>query len=165
MDLVVTDSPINATAVGRGALMGLVALLPVVLATALAESNIDDFDTSGWAAVAFLALLAVYAYAGYVAGTVSTGAPLTNGSLAGIGTFVLWLPLRFLIWLVRGDQGLVNGDNPVFNPGAILLFFVVAGVAGMLGAILGARRTLDRAGETDSTSSAQQAGQDDATDG
>lgn len=140
MDLVVTDSPINPMAVGRGALTGLIVLLPVVLATALAESNMTDFDTSAWAALAFLALLAVFAYAGYVAGTVSTDAPLTNGSLAGLGTFVLWIPLRVLIWVVRGDQGLVSGDNAVFNPGAILLFFVVAGVAGMLGAVLGARR-------------------------
>lgn len=132
---------VNPLAVGRGALYGLLALLPVVLATALAESNIDDFDTSGWAAVAFLALMLCFGYAGWVAGTVDVEAPLTNGSLAGLGAFVMWIPLRVLIWAVRGDQGLFGGDDPVFNPGAVLIFVVIAGVAGMVGAVISARRT------------------------
>lgn len=127
-------------AVGRGALYGLIALLPIVLVTAVAESNIDDFDTSGWAALAFLALVLCFGYAGWVAGTVDVEAPLTNGSLAGLGTFVMWIPLRVLIWAVRGDQGLFSGDNAVFHPGAILMFFVISGVAGMVGAVVSARR-------------------------
>lgn len=131
---------ISPLAVGRGALYGLLALLPVVLATALAESNIDEFDTSGWAALAFVALVLCFGYAGWVAGTVDVEAPLTNGSLAGLGAFMMWIPLRVLIWAVRGDQGLFSGDNAVFNPGALLVFVVISGVAGMVGAVISARR-------------------------
>ncbi len=134
------ERPLDASTVGRGALAGFLALLPVVLLIAVLEREIDEFDTSAWAALAFVLLLAVFVLAGWIAGRASPDAPLTNGSLAGLGTFVLWIPLRILIWAVRGGQGLVSGDDPVLNPGAILVLFVFAGVFGMIGALLAARR-------------------------
>ncbi|MEZ5169267.1 MAG: hypothetical protein R3A49_00800 [Acidimicrobiia bacterium] len=139
-----SNDVISPLAVGRGALYALLALLPVVLVGAVAESNIDDFETSGWAALAFLALVLCFGYGGWVAGAVDPEAPLTNGSLAGLGAFVMWIPLRVLIWAVRGDQGLFSGDNAVFHPGAILVFVVIAGVAGMVGAVVSARRSTAR---------------------
>lgn len=134
------EHPLHAEAVGRGAVAGFLALLPVVLVIAVLERQIEDFDTSAWAAVAFVLLLAVFGLAGWVAGAAAPDAPLTNGSLAGLGTFVLWIPLRILIWAVRGDQGLVSGDDRVLNPGAVLVLFVLAGSVGMVGAWLAARR-------------------------
>lgn len=135
-----TTRVVAPEAIGRGALVGFVALLPVVLVIALLERGIDEFDTSAWAAVSFVLLLGVFLLAGWAAGTVRPDAPLTNGSLAGLGTFVIWIPLRILIWAVRGGQGLVSGEDPVLNPGAILMAFVLAGTFGLLGALLAARR-------------------------
>jgi hypothetical protein len=141
-----SERPLDPEAVRRGAFAGFLALLPVVLVIAILERELDEFDTSAWAALAFLLLLLVFALAGWIAGATSPAAPLTNGSLAGLGTFALWIPLRILIWAVRGGQGLVSGDDPVLNPGAILVLFVFSGCFGMIGALLAARRKRDNGG-------------------
>src|SRR5262249_55990472 len=89
------------------------------------------------------ALLVARAFvpAGAYAARLARAAPLTNGALAGLGAFLVWLPLRLLIWATRsGDQGLVSGHDPVFRPGQLFGFLVISTALGMLGGFLASRR-------------------------
>ena len=46
---------------------------------------------------------------------------LTNGALAGVGAFVLWIPVRIVIWVVRDEnRGLFSGHSPALRPGQIV---------------------------------------------
>ena len=41
--------------------------------------------------------------------------------VAAISAFVLWIPIRILIWAIRDtSKGLFSGTDPVFTPGRIL---------------------------------------------
>jgi hypothetical protein len=128
-------------AVVRGALLGLALIIPVTILGAVLDRAIDDFEDSGWRVLlAFLIALA-FVPAGAYAARLARAAPLTNGALAGLGTFVVWLPVRLLIWLTRDDdQGLVSGNDPVFRPGQIFGFLVISTALGMLGGYLATRR-------------------------
>ena len=58
-------------------------------------------------------MLVSYAVGGFVAGHAAPDAALTNGTLAGLGAFVLWIPVRILIWVVRDeDKGLFTRPLP-----------------------------------------------------
>ena len=92
---------IDGIAIMRGALAGLVVIVPVTVARAVVSHSVTDFDHSGWAIVFFFAILLAYGLAGWVAGSSATGAPLTNGALAAFGAILLWLPLRIVIWAIR----------------------------------------------------------------
>jgi hypothetical protein len=88
-----------------------------------------------------IALFAAYVLAGIVAGRRAPDSPLSNGLLAGIGALVLWIPLRVLIWLVRGEsQGLFTGSDPVFTAGQLFGSVLFAAVFGLVGGLVGARQ-------------------------
>ena len=128
-------------AVGRGALLGLALIIPTTIVAAVLDRAIDDFEDSGWRVL--LALLVVLAFvpAGAYAARLARDAPLTNGALAGLGAFVLWIPVRVLIWLTRDDnQGLVSGRDPVFRLGQVFGFLVISTALGMLGGAIAMRR-------------------------
>jgi hypothetical protein len=128
-------------AVARGALLGLALIIPTTIVGAVLDRSIDDFEDSGWRVL--LALLVVFAFvpAGTYAARLVRDAPLTNGALAGLGAFVLWIPLRVLIWLTRDDnQGLVSGRDPVFRLGQVFGFIVISAALGMLGGAIAMRR-------------------------
>lgn len=128
-------------AVVNGALAGLFVLLPVSVANALADHNVDDWDDSAFQAVLVVGIFAGYFVAGGVAGRLAPGAPLANGILAGIGSVVCWLPVRVAIWLVRSDdRGLLTGDRAVFTVGSLFGHLVLATGFGALGGLLGARQ-------------------------
>ena len=133
-------STFDARAVGRGALAGLLVIVPLTAIRAVLDHEIDDFDESAWVALFAIALFAAYVIAGVIAGRRTPDAPLSNGLLAGVGAFLLWLPLRVLIWLGRGEsQGLFTGSDPVFTASQILGQLVFAAVFGLIGGIVGAR--------------------------
>jgi hypothetical protein len=128
-------------AVVRGALLGLALIVPTTIVGAVLDRSIDDFEDSGWRVL--LAGLVVLAFgpAGAYAARLARTAPLTNGALAGLGAFVVWLPARVLIWLTRDDnQGLVSGRDPVFRLGQLFGFLVISTALGMLGGFLASRR-------------------------
>jgi hypothetical protein len=132
---------IDGRAVLRGALLGLVVIVPIAVLYALLDRTIDDFDDSGWAPLFVVAIVLAYLVAGIGAGRIAFDAPLSNGALAGLGALALWLPLRVLIWAVRdASNGLLTGDDPVFGPSRILGQAVLAAAFGLLGALLAARR-------------------------
>ena len=111
---------------------------------AILDRNLDDYDDSGWRYALFVAILAGYS-AGVVAGSVRHGADLTNGALAGTLTFVLWVPVRILIWVARDEhEALFTGTDPVFKPGQIFGHLVIASALGMVGGTLGARVVVKR---------------------
>jgi hypothetical protein len=128
-------------AIARGALLGLALIIPTTIVGAVLDRSIDDFEDSGWRVL--LALLVVLAFvpAGAYAARLARDAPLTNGALAGLGAFVLWIPVRVLIWLTRDDnQGLVSGRDPVFRLGQVFGFLVISTALGMLGGAVAMRR-------------------------
>lgn len=127
-------------AVGRGALAGLLVIVPLTALRAILDREINDFDNSGWVPLFALALFGAYVVAGVVTGRRTPDAPLSNGLLAGVGAFVLWLPLRVLIWFARGEsQGLFTGSDPVFTATQIFGQLLFAAVFGLVGGIVGAR--------------------------
>ena len=82
-----------------------------------------------------------YLVAGIGAGRTAPDAPLSNGSLAGLGALVLWIPLRVLIWAVRdASNSLFTGDDPVLSPSRVFGQAVIAVAFGTIGALVAARR-------------------------
>jgi hypothetical protein len=131
---------LDVGAVGRGALAGLLVIVPLTALRAVVDRDVSDFDHSGWLYLFGLGLLVAYIVAGTVAGRRAPDAPLTNGILAGIGALVLWIPLRILIWAARGEShGLVTGFEPVFTAGQLFGQLLFASAFGLIGAVFGAR--------------------------
>ena len=82
----------------------------------------------------------VWGEGGWLAGRLAPQAFLTNGALAGVGAFVLWIPVRIVIWLVRDEhRGLLSGHSPALRPGQLFGHLVIAAGLGMLGGFLGSR--------------------------
>jgi hypothetical protein len=133
-------SSFDARAVGRGALAGVLLIIPLTALRAVLDREIEDFDGSGWVPLFAIALFAAYVIAGVVAGRRTPDAPLSNGLLAGVGAFLLWIPLRVLIWVARNEsQGLFSGIDPVFTVGQLFGQILFAAVFGLIGGIIGAR--------------------------
>ena len=132
---------IDRRAVLRGAVLGLVVIVPITILRAGLDRSIDDFDDTAWPGILFVALLVAFAAAGVVGGRAAPRAPLSNGALAAFGAVVLWLPIRLVIWVVRDDsRGLVSGDEAALAPGQLLVAAVLAVALGMISGWLGARR-------------------------
>ncbi|HMF84121.1 MAG TPA: hypothetical protein VKI01_12670 [Acidimicrobiia bacterium] len=137
------DAPatVRWPAVIRGALLGLALVIPITIVGAVLDRAMDDFEDSGWRVLLALLVAAAFVPAGAYAARLARAAPLTNGALAGLGAFLVWLPLRLLIWFTRNDdQGLVSGHDPVFRPGQLFGFLVISTALGMLGGFLASRR-------------------------
>ena len=131
-----TDWPV----ILRGALAGLSLIVPVTIARALLDQDVTSSNPSGWVYPLFILILAAYVLAGWVAGRGAPQAPLTHGALAGLGSVVLWIPIRIVIWLVREQgRGLVSGDRAALPPGQVFGALVISVGLGMLGGILGAQ--------------------------
>ena len=133
-------SVVAGRAVLVGALVGLGLLVVVSVVQAVLDNNMDNFDDTGWIYPLFVGVLVSYAVGGFVAGRAAPEGALSNGTLAGIGAFVLWIPVRILIWVARDeDKGLFTGHSPVLRPGQVFGHLVIAAALGMLGGWLGAR--------------------------
>jgi hypothetical protein len=136
-----TRATVDWPAVARGALLGLALIIPVTILGAVLDRSIDNFDDSGWRVLLALLIVAAFVPAGGYAARLAHEAPLTNGALAGLGAFLMWLPVRVLIWLTRDDnQGLFSGRNAVFRPGQLFGFLVISTALGMLGGFISFRR-------------------------
>ncbi|HEX5588598.1 MAG TPA: TIGR04086 family membrane protein [Acidimicrobiia bacterium] len=141
-----TDGVVNRAAVVYSALVGLLILVAASVIDAILDRNVDNYNDSGWRYVLFVMVLVGYFVAGFLAGRRAPGGALTNGALAGTFTFVLWVPVRMIIWAVRDEhEQLFTGVDPVFKPGQIFGHLVIASALGMLGGILGARSAIKRA--------------------
>jgi len=136
---------LDGHAIARGAAFGLLLFVPLSALRVLIDQNVVDFDHTGWAPVFAVALFAVYIAAGLVAARAAPDAPLSNGIVAAIGAFLLWIPIRILIWAIRdASQGLFGGPDPVFTPARILGQIVFAAAFGAVGGWLAARRAAHR---------------------
>jgi len=124
----------------RGAMVGLCVLVVASVVEAILDRNMDNFKDSGWIYPLFVVVLVGYALSGYVTGRAVPDSPLTNGTLAGLFAFVLWIPVRIVIWLARDERkGLFTGHSPAIRPGQILGHLVIAAGLGLLGGWLGGR--------------------------
>jgi hypothetical protein len=143
----IEDGPlVDWRAVGRGALVGLCVLVATSVLEAILDRNIDSFKDGGWIYPLFVAILFGYALGGWQAGRSAPAGALTNGTLAGVGAFVLWIPVRIGIWLVRDEhKGLFTGHSPALRPGQLFGQILIAAAFGMLGGFVGSR-TAARAG-------------------
>jgi len=140
------DKLIDWSAVVRGALVGLCVLVAASVVEAILDHNLADFQDSGWIYPLFVAVLVGYGAGGWKAGRLCPDAGLSNGALAGLGAFLLWIPVRILIWALRDDdKGLFTGHSPALRPGQLFGQIVIATGIGMLGGFVGAR-TATRAG-------------------
>ena len=130
------ERPIDRAAITRGAAVGLALIVPITVL----DRIIDDFDDSALRVLLAVLIVVAYGVAGWVAGRVSRY-PLTNGALAGVGAFVVWIPVRILIWLLRDEhRGLVSGSEPVLKLGQVFGQLVLATAIGMLGGFVADRR-------------------------
>jgi hypothetical protein len=136
---------INWAAVVRGAVVGLSIIVPVTILRVVVDHEVAHPDTSAWVYPLFVLLLVGYAVGGYVGGKFGADAPLTNGTLAGVGALVIWLPIRVVIWAVREDgRGLFSGHRAALPPGQLFGAFVIAAGLGMVGGFLSERVGLRR---------------------
>jgi hypothetical protein len=127
-------------AVLRGAVAGVLIFVPLTALRAVLDREAGDLEEGGWLFLFALGLVLAYVTAGAVAGHRASGAPLTNGILAGVGALVLWLPLRVLIWAARDEsQGLLSGRDPVFTAGQLFGQLLFAAAFGLIGGLIGAR--------------------------
>ena len=134
------SSGIEWGSVLRGAMVGLCALVVASVVEAILDRNMDNFKDSGWIYPLFVVVLVGYALSGYVTGRAVPDSPLTNGTLAGLFAFVLWIPVRIVIWLARDERkGLFTGHSPAIRPGQLLGHVVIAAGFGLLGGWLGGR--------------------------
>src|SRR5262249_12270540 len=132
-------------AVVSGALVGLAVLVLASIVGALLDRNIANYDDSAWRPLLFVVVLIGYLSAGFMAGRRAPGAALTNGALGATLSFVLWIPIRVVIWAVRDEnKGLFTGARPVFTVPQIFGHLVIASALGMLGGVLGARLVVKR---------------------
>lgn len=132
---------IDWQAIARGAAFGLLLFVPLTALRVLVDQNVSDFDHSSWAPVFAIALFVVYVIAGFVAARSAPDAPLSNGIVAAVGAFLLWIPIRILIWAIRHNgQGLFGGSSPVFTPAQILGAVVFAAAFGAFGGWIASRR-------------------------
>jgi hypothetical protein len=139
---VIDSTGLDTRAVARGAALGAALILVISVAGALIDRAVDDFDDSSWPVTIFLAILIAFALAGaWAAREASFQSPLTTGALAGVGAFVVWIPIRIVIWIARDDsKGLFTGDDPVFTLGGLFANAVFAAALGMVGALIVTRR-------------------------
>jgi hypothetical protein len=136
-----TRATVDWPGVARGALVGLALIIPITIVDAVLDRRINDFEDSGWRVLLALLIIAAFVPAGAYAARFARHAPLTNGALAGLGAFALWLVARVLIWLTRDDnRGLVSGRDPVFRLGQLFGFLVISTAFGMVGGYLASRR-------------------------
>lgn len=138
---------VDVRAAGAGALLALAVIVPVSVVVAVLD-HVGDGDHAAASLIGMVGLVGAYAAGGFRAGSLAPDAPLTNGALAGLGAFVLWVPIRIAIWAVRADNSpLVGGRDPVFDVGSVFGALVLAAAVGIVGALVGARRarhTADR---------------------
>jgi hypothetical protein len=134
------DAVVDGRTVLRGALVGLCVLIAASVVDAILDTNLDNYQNTGWRYPLFVAILFGFALGGWTAGRAAPDGALTNGTLAGVGAFVLWIPVRMGIWLVRDEnRGLFTGHSPALRPGQLFGDLVIAAGFGMLGGFLGAR--------------------------
>jgi hypothetical protein len=131
---------IDWRAVFRGATAGLFFLVLASVLDAILDRNIDNYRDSGWIYPLFILILFGYTLGGFGAGRLVPQAALSNGLLAGIGAFVLWIPVRIVIWLLRDEnRGLFTGHSPALRPPQLFGQLLIAAALGTFGGFLGAR--------------------------
>jgi hypothetical protein len=135
-----TEPTIDWRVVLRSACYGLAVIVPVTVLRVILDREVHDFDDSGWIYPLFVLILVAYGLAGWVAGRARPDTPLSHGALAGLGAFVLWIPIRVVIWAVREDgRALFSGDDAALSPGQVFGQLVIASAIGMLAAAVAAR--------------------------
>ena len=143
------DAPVEWRAVARGALVGFAVIVPVTILQAVLRREVHDFDGSGWRYPLFVLILVGYLAAGWFAGRGRPDEQLMYGTFGAVGTLVLWIPTRIVIWAVREDgRGLFSGDKAALRPGQLFGQLVIASAFGMIGAWLANRRARRRAEAT-----------------
>jgi hypothetical protein len=140
----VNTDVLDGHAIARAAAIGLLLFVPLWTIPAVVVKEEHKFETSAWGLILTLAVFAIYAVVGFIAAKGIPSAPLANGMVAAITAFVLWIPIRIVIWAIRDTKGLFTGTDPVFTPARILGQIVFAAAFGAIGGWLLSRRVRHR---------------------
>lgn len=128
------------SSIARGACVGLAIVVPVTVLRVVLDHAVSGFRQTAWVAPFAVAIVVAYAAAGWWAARLSPSMPLSDGMLAALGTLVLWIPIRIVIWALREhDRALLGGGHAVFGAGQLFGQAVLAAACGLVGALLGAR--------------------------
>jgi len=125
---------LERVALTRGIIVGLVFIVPVAALTTFLKDTFD-FDSS-WLILPFLLILAAYVFAGFGAGTFAPTAPLVNGSVAALASFLGYLAVRIVVPAITGHDVDLTAKGVFINT-------LLAVAFGMFGGAL-ATRTPER---------------------
>ena len=135
---------IDAVAVGKGAVLGLLVIAPASLAD-LVLSAVEGLDDGGLVFLLFSIILAAFFLAGHRAATQATGSPYTHGALAGLAAFALWIPLRVVTRALVGEQLLGReGDTALDVVEAVATAALLSMSFGIVGGLVASRRSRRR---------------------
>jgi len=133
-------STVDGRAVRHGALWGLVVIALLSVLRAVVDRTVQDFDGSIWSLLYVIGIWLAFVLAGLTAGRRAPDTPLSNGIVAGMVAYLLWVPVRAVIELVRDQPGgLFSGQDAPYTPGRAFGALVLAAVFGLLGGLIGAR--------------------------
>ncbi len=115
-------------------------IIPITILGAVLERTLDDpcGADSNWIGLLAVGIFVAYVIAGFTAGAAVPSGTLSNGSLAGLGAFVLWIPVRLFIYAIRGD--VAHCSHHIFTVGQIVAHLLFGAAFGMLGGYFGGRR-------------------------
>ena len=131
---------LDARAIWRGALFGLGVIAPASIVDLLL-SSVDGLDDGVWVLVLFAVILGAFTLAGYQSARTAHRAPYSQGALAGLAAFGIWLPLRIVTRALVGEQLLgQEGDSALEVLEAVAASGLFAMSFGILGGLIAARR-------------------------
>jgi hypothetical protein len=129
---------LSAAAVLRGGAAGTVLLGAWTLILLAAGPGPGERGRGAWLA---LGAAVAYVVAGALAARGAPDAPLSNAIVAAMGALVGWLPLRALLWWIRGEaRGLVTGRDAALAPTALASQLLLAAALGLAAGLWVTRR-------------------------
>ena len=132
---------LDFSAVGKGALLGLLVVAPVGLAD-LVLSAVDGLDKGAVVFPLFVVILGGFFLAGHRAASRATGSPYTHGAAAGLAAFALWLPLRITARALAGGQLIGQEGDAALDVVEVLATTALLSMSlGILGGLVASRRS------------------------
>ena len=132
---------VDISAIGKGALVGLLVVTPVGLAD-IVLSAVDGLDEGGLVFPLVMVILAGFFSAGYRGAREAVGSPYTHGALAALAAFALWIPLRMAARALVGEQLIGREGDAALDVVEVIATTALLSLSfGILGGIVASRRS------------------------